>query len=388
MNKVITINLNANAYQVDEDGYEALTAYLDRASDSLSDNPDRDEIVADLEQAIADKCDGFLGPHKSVVSGREVTQILEAMGPVDSAVDEQQSRSPGSYGSEPRVETSGSANADTGEPRRLYRIKHAGDKYQVEGVCAGLAAYFGMDPTIVRVIFVALLLMSAGTAGALYLLLVMVIPEAKTPEERAAAHGAPFNAQDVLNQAKAKGRDLKREWDAQTGYWHQSKTAGPAKILGLIIAGFVGVMVLMSVVHNLGPSIVGPTGSVGPMGPPVRMLALSWLPWVVILGILGLLFVAARRSGTSGPLTIAMFVLILFVGVGMLRQVWMGGMFSMFPWNPNRLPFGRSPWISVLLVALLINLLIMASGRRMEAHRWAFHGFVTLLLTVGLLLLA
>ena len=65
MQKVISINLNGNAYQIDESGYAALVAYLEVAEQQLKDNPDRAEIVADLEQAIADKCRGFLGPHKA-----------------------------------------------------------------------------------------------------------------------------------------------------------------------------------------------------------------------------------------------------------------------------------------------------------------------------------
>jgi hypothetical protein len=60
MKKVITINLNGNAYQIDESGYAALVAYLEGAERQLEDNPDRAEIVADLEQAIAEKCRGFL----------------------------------------------------------------------------------------------------------------------------------------------------------------------------------------------------------------------------------------------------------------------------------------------------------------------------------------
>ena len=49
---------------------------------SSKDNPDRAEIIADLEQAIADKCRRFLGPHKTVVTAAEVEQIIREMGPV------------------------------------------------------------------------------------------------------------------------------------------------------------------------------------------------------------------------------------------------------------------------------------------------------------------
>ena len=88
MNKVITINLNGNAYQVDEIGYQALGDYLDQAKAQLGDNPDIEEIIADLEQAIADKCNRFLGPNKSVVSTNELQTILEEMGPVETGETE------------------------------------------------------------------------------------------------------------------------------------------------------------------------------------------------------------------------------------------------------------------------------------------------------------
>ena len=54
MNKVITINLNGVAYQLEEGGYDALRAYLDHAARRLEGNPDKDEIMTDIEQAIAE----------------------------------------------------------------------------------------------------------------------------------------------------------------------------------------------------------------------------------------------------------------------------------------------------------------------------------------------
>src|SRR5215831_1717490 len=85
MQKVITINLNGNAYQLDERGYDALLVYLGLAEDQLEGNPDRAEIMSDIEQAIAEKCQRFLGPQKSVVTAAEVDQIVKEMGPVESA---------------------------------------------------------------------------------------------------------------------------------------------------------------------------------------------------------------------------------------------------------------------------------------------------------------
>ena len=41
MQRVVSINLNGNAYQVEENGYNALFAYLDATDAQVKDNPDR-----------------------------------------------------------------------------------------------------------------------------------------------------------------------------------------------------------------------------------------------------------------------------------------------------------------------------------------------------------
>jgi phage shock protein C len=49
----------------------------------------------------------------------------------------------------------------------------------VAGICAGLGDYFGIDPTIVRVIYVVVSLLSAAFPGILvYIILWFVIPKA------------------------------------------------------------------------------------------------------------------------------------------------------------------------------------------------------------------
>lgn len=50
------------------------------------------------------------------------------------------------------------------------------------GVCAGLAEYFNIDPTLVRVIYACLTVFSAGFPGVLlYIILAIIMPE-KTVE--------------------------------------------------------------------------------------------------------------------------------------------------------------------------------------------------------------
>jgi len=57
-------------------------------------------------------------------------------------------------------------------PKRLYRSK---DERMIWGVCGGLAKYFDVDPTIIRL--VAVLTLFLGLTGIfVYIILAIVIP--------------------------------------------------------------------------------------------------------------------------------------------------------------------------------------------------------------------
>lgn len=200
MNKVITVNLNGRAYQVEEQAFGALRAYLDEAERLLADDPDCREILADLEQAIGDKGSRCLGAGKNVLSEAEMQRILAEMGPVETGAEATGAEATGAAAG------SGATPRETTGPKRLYLVREG---EMIAGVCNGLAAYLGVDPTIVRLVFVVLLVLSSGLFGIAYLVLMFVVPTAKTAEERAAARGLPFNAQELVEQAKRHYGDLK-----------------------------------------------------------------------------------------------------------------------------------------------------------------------------------
>ena len=128
MNKVITINLGGNAYQLEEGGYDALRAYLENATARLQGNPDMDEIFSDIERAIAEKFRALLGGHKTVVETREVAAIIAEMGPIEA--DAGQAAGPGASSTGGPGSASGQgapgeerAAGQGWPPRRLYRIR-------------------------------------------------------------------------------------------------------------------------------------------------------------------------------------------------------------------------------------------------------------------------
>ena len=204
MNTVIIINLNGNAFHLEEPGYLKLRAYLEGADAQLKDNPDRTEIMADLEQAIADKCAQFLRPHKNVLSAAEIDDVLRQMGPVQT--DGAQSAQGPAAADQPRAQ-----NANAAAPKRLYQIREGA---MLSGVCSGIAAYLNVDVTIIRIVFVILTFLTGGLWILAYIVMMVVIPFANTDEEHAAATGAPFNAQEVIDRAKKHYAEFKdgKEW--------------------------------------------------------------------------------------------------------------------------------------------------------------------------------
>jgi phage shock protein PspC (stress-responsive transcriptional regulator) len=265
MRSVVTISLNGNAYQLDSVGYDALRAYLQVAQLRLAGNPDQAEILADLEQAIADKCNRYLGPHKNVVSADDVAEVIREMGPVDGGAGEAAAQaagpggsgtgagaaaSPGAgrtYTAEEYADavgenyagatTPGGPAAAPGEaPKRLYQIR-TGSVFS--GVCKGLAAYLNLDVSVVRLLFVVLALVTGGIWILVYIIMMFVVPFAETSEQHAAAHGWPFNAEEVINRAKThyaafkesekwrrkQWREERRMWNDQRKQWKQERKA-------------------------------------------------------------------------------------------------------------------------------------------------------------------
>jgi phage shock protein PspC (stress-responsive transcriptional regulator) len=217
MQQVIHASLHGLAFTFETAGYEALRAYLDRAAAQLSADPDREEILGDLEQAIADKCARLLAPHKSVVTADEMARVLAEMGPVGT---------PAEVGPDapPAPPPTASAVPPGAAPvRRLYRVLEGG---KLGGLCNGLGAFFGLDANVVRVAFVVLTLVTSGAWLLVYLVLLFVVPVAGSPEERAAARGLPFSAQGLIDDAKRHYATLERELQGPWAKWKSSWTAG------------------------------------------------------------------------------------------------------------------------------------------------------------------
>jgi phage shock protein PspC (stress-responsive transcriptional regulator) len=303
MNKVTTVNLNGRAYQVEEQAYEALRGYLDEAARLLADDPDCREIMADLEQAIGDKGSRRLAAGKNELGEAEMKRILEEMGPVETG-EPAAGAAPGAGARAGTAADSGAAPRETSGPKRLYLVRE-GEMFA--GVCNGLAADFGVDPTSVRLAFVLLLFLSGGLVAIAYLVLMFVVPTATTAEERAAARGLPFNAQELVEQAKHHYADLKdshqrwrdrRRRNKERAFWRSGEKRaceepqsrpferpqpgyGARVAAGIVLPVISAISAVLTVAAILAGALFLTTGEILGWSPPLDVP-----PWAALLAVI------------------------------------------------------------------------------------------------------
>ncbi len=198
MKKTISINLSGTIFNIEEDAYQKLNDYLESIKNHY-DAKESAEIINDIESSIAEKFRAKITRKKQVVTLKEVEEIIKVMGTVE----------------EIGVEAEGGANAQEGNKagneevgfRKLYRNP---DDVIIAGVCSGLAAYFGIDSVIVRIIFVLLLFLN-GFGLLAYIVLWIIMPRAETGAQKLAMRGKPVNLKKIEQAVKEKSKMLKKE---------------------------------------------------------------------------------------------------------------------------------------------------------------------------------
>jgi phage shock protein PspC (stress-responsive transcriptional regulator) len=168
MKKVININFQGRVIPIEETAYELLKQYIESLRIYFKNEEGRDEIINDIEGRIAELFSERLKSGVTCITDEDVNAVIASMGrPADfEAVD-----------GEP-VSSSASAGAESDQPaaapfprgrQRLYR--NADDKI-LGGVCSGLANYLGIDPVIMRIVFVVFI----GVLFWVYILLWIIVP--------------------------------------------------------------------------------------------------------------------------------------------------------------------------------------------------------------------
>jgi TM2 domain len=106
MRRVITVSLDGNAFQLDEEAYERLRAYVASTESRLGANPDRAEILGDIERSVASHIVATRPTMSdTVVSDAAMAEVLRNIGTVEgseatnataSSPEASQTRSPSS----------------------------------------------------------------------------------------------------------------------------------------------------------------------------------------------------------------------------------------------------------------------------------------------------
>lgn len=198
MKQVINITLGGIVFTCESEAYDALSVYLEGIKTRYRDNEDYAEISGDIESAMAEKFLARGRNEKKAISTADVEQVTKELGSVSEFEDEADTTEDTSKTTSD-TEKSEQKEGST-KKRRLYRNM---DDALLGGVASGIAAYIDVDPVIVRVVFfVSLFLGGFGVIS--YLLLWVIVPAAKTTEERYAMRGEQVTLSGITDNVKKK----------------------------------------------------------------------------------------------------------------------------------------------------------------------------------------
>lgn len=197
MKEITKASVAGYSFTFEKEAYDYLEGYLGEIEKHFSGKEDGKEIIADIEERMSELLRLDIGDTDRVVSLSDVQHLVEIMGkPTDMD------------GQEPNSESS-SDEAKTESPRsespfyrkRIYRDE---DSAVLGGVLSGLANYFQIDKVLLRVIFVLLVVIGhklvneIGSSLVLaYLVMWVVVPKAKTIQQKLAMSGKDASISDI-----------------------------------------------------------------------------------------------------------------------------------------------------------------------------------------------
>ena len=140
MDQIKKCSLAGISFTLEADAYAALEGYIQSLQEAYKNTPDGEEIVADIEARIAELILSAV-PADAIVTKPLILNIIKQLGSAEEIDSEQPEYE------EPRQAETTDQSGNPRIPRRLYRdVQH----HKLGGVCAGIANYFDIDPTLVR----------------------------------------------------------------------------------------------------------------------------------------------------------------------------------------------------------------------------------------------
>lgn len=238
MNIIEKFSIGGIAFSLTPEAKTTLQAYLKEIRNFYFERESGSEIVDGIEERIAELLQEKCGSDK-VVSKSEVDEVIKIMGYPEDIEDPAKEEAAKEEAKEKRSSV-----------KKLYRDPKNG---VIAGVCSGLASYFGIDVVLVRLIFVGLFAMSfwpcngvVVTIPLIYFVLIIVMPAAKTLQERWAIKGDDGGVSEVERIVK-NGADA-IQTVSRSQIWGK---------LGRIIMSFIGIVMIIVGVAGLVALVVG-----------------------------------------------------------------------------------------------------------------------------------
>lgn len=182
MKRVLNVGIGGRSFVIDEDAFMELDSYLEKFRSKVGMGYQTKEVMDDLEMRIAELFMSSLSSQSQVVTIDLVRRVIDQLGMPDGS---------SCSSSGPGMGNEGYQYATTS--KKLFRDS---DNKVIGGVCSGLAAYFGLDIILVRVILLVMLLFAFGGFW-LYLILWIVVPEARTAADKCRMRGWPVTAENM-----------------------------------------------------------------------------------------------------------------------------------------------------------------------------------------------
>lgn len=199
MKKTLTINLGGIVFNIDDDAFVVLKSYLDTIRGYFDTSEGRDEIMTDIESRIAEMLQEKLSGGKEVVNTADINQVISVMGQPEDYISED-------LEDEPQQSRQKSTYTYTTK-KRLFRDP---DSSMIGGVSSGIGYYFGIDPIWIRLLFI--IAVFAGFSGILiYIILWIIMPEARTPSEKLAMRGEPVTFDNIGKTVEDQMDNLKKK---------------------------------------------------------------------------------------------------------------------------------------------------------------------------------
>lgn len=182
MKEITRIHLAKTPYDIELDAKEVLQKYLSEIKQMMGSEDTMYEIEARMVEILGER--GV--QNNGIITMSDVEDLRSKMGLPKEFSD-----------SESNEDSQADLIPSNSPAKRLMRDT---DNAIFGGVCAGIAAYWGINPLWVRLLFIISPFITFGTALLVYIIIWISLPEAKTAAEKLQMRGEPVTL-DSLKKA-------------------------------------------------------------------------------------------------------------------------------------------------------------------------------------------